>query len=227
MTDLRVQTRAASGASAADTALPRVVRNTYLLLSMVMAVAAVGAFIGLRSGLTWSMPMRLAFMVVFIGGPFAINAAKKGDMAIWLTFAWAGLVGFLLSPMIAAYLAIPGGAGIVMNALGGTAALFVGLSAVALTTRKDFGFLSSFLMAGVIVVLLGIVALLIFQTPMLSLLISGLAVLLMSGFILYDTSRMIHDGAANPVYITVSLFGSIVVLFSHLLNLFAFLSGDD
>ncbi|MFA7542491.1 MAG: Bax inhibitor-1 family protein, partial [Lysobacterales bacterium] len=147
--------------------------------------------------------------------------------AIWMTFAWAGLTGFLLSPMIAAYLSIPGGSAIVMNALGGTAALFVGLSAVALTTKKDFSFLSSFLMAGVIVVLLGIVALLFLQTPMLSLLISGLAVLLMSGFILYDTSRMIHDGAANPVYITVSLFANIVVLFSHLLNLFAMLSGDD
>lgn len=208
-------------------ALPSVVRNTYLLLSMVMAVAAAGALIGLRSGIPWSMGMWLVFMVVFIGGPFAINAAKKGDTAIWLTFAWAGLVGFLLSPMIARYLAIPGGSGIVMNALGGTAALFVGLSAVALTTKKDFSFLSSFLMAGVIVVLLGIVALLFLQTPMLALLISGLAVLLMSGFILYDTSRMIHDGAANPVYITVSLFGNIVVLFSHLLSLMSFFGGDD
>ncbi len=221
MSDQRILT------GTADTALPRVVRNTYLLLAMVMAVASVGAFIGLRSGLQWSMGMWLVFMVVFIGGPFAINAARKGDTAIWMTFAWAGLTGFLLSPMIAAYLSIEGGSAIVMNALGGTAALFVGLSAVALTTKKDFSFLSSFLMAGVIVVLLGIVALLFLQTPMLSLLISGLAVLLMSGFILYDTSRMIHDGAANPVYITVSLFANIVVLFSHLLNLFAMLSGDD
>lgn len=223
MTDLRTQTRVV----AATEALPRVVRNTYLLLAMVMAVAAVGAFIGLRSGIQWSLGMWLLFMVVFIGGPFAINAAKRGDAAIWLTFAWAGLVGFLFSPLIAAYLAIPGGASVVMNALAGTAVLFVGLSAVALMTRRDFSFLSSFLMAGVIVVLVGIVALLLFQIPMLSVVISGLAVLLMSGFILYDTSRMIHDGAANPVYITVSLFGNIVVLFSHLMNLFAFLGGDD
>lgn len=223
MNDPRVTSRPV----VATDALPSVVRSTYLLLAMVMAVAAVGAFIGLRTGIQWSLGMWLVFMVVFIGGPFAINAAKKGDTAIWLTFVWAGLVGFLLSPLIAAYLNIPGGSGIVMNALGGTAALFVGLSAVALTTRKDFSFLGSFLAAGVIVVLLGIVALLIFQTPMLAVMISGLAVLLMSGFILYDTSRMIHDGAANPVYITVSLFGNIVVLFSHLLNLFSFFGGDE
>jgi modulator of FtsH protease len=212
---------------AATGAVSSVVRNTYLLLSMVMAVAAIGAFIGLRSGIAWSMGMWLVFMVVFIGGPFAINAAKKGDTAIWLTFAWAGLVGFLLSPLIAAYLRIPGGSTIVMNALGGTAALFIGLSAVALSTKKDFSFLTSFLMAGLIVVLIAIVAQIFLQIPLLSLVISGVAVLLMSGFILYDTSRMIHDGNANPVYITVSLFANIVVLFSHLLNLMSFFGGDD
>lgn len=208
-------------------ALPRVVRSTYLLLAMVMAVATIGAFIGLRSGIQWSMGMWLVFMVVFIGGPFAINAARRGDAAIWMTFAWAGLVGFLLSPLVAAYLALPGGSSIVMNALGGTAALFVGLSAVALTTKKDFSFMFSFLAAGVIVVLLAIVANLFLQIPLLSLTISAVAVLLMSGFILYDTSRMIHDGAANPVYITVSLFANIVVLFTHLLNLMSFFGGDD
>ncbi|ANB16517.1 Bax inhibitor-1 family protein [Dokdonella koreensis] len=211
----------------AASAQPRIVRNTYLLLSIVMAVAAVGAFIGLQTGMRWSLGMWLLFMAVFIGGPFAINATKNGDTAIWLTFAWGGLVGFLLSPLVAAYLKLPGGPSIVFNALAGTAALFVGLSAYAVSSRRDFSFLGSFLVAGCIVVLLGIVALLFLQIPLLSLAISGLAVLLMSGFILYDTGRMIHDGAANPVHITVSLFGNIVVLFSHLLNLFSFFSGDD
>ena len=141
MSDQRILTGAASPA------LPRVVRHTYLLLAMVMAVACVGAFLGLRSGVQWSMGMWLLFMVVFIGGPFAINAAWKGDTAIWLTFVWAGLTGFLLSPMVALYLPSP----VVppsSRMRWGTAALFVGLSAVALTTRKDFSFLSSFLMAG-------------------------------------------------------------------------------
>lgn len=207
--------------------LPRVVRNTYLLLSIVMAVAAAGALIGLRAGVPLGLGMWIVFMVVFIGGPFAINAARNSDAAIWLTLAWAGLVGFLLSPLVAAYLALPGGAAIVFNALAGTAVLFVGLSAVAITTRKDFGFLRSFLMAGLIVALVGIVVLLFTQIPLLSLVISAMVVLLMSGFILYDTSRMIHDGESNAVFITVALFGNIVVLFTHLLNLMAIFSGED
>jgi modulator of FtsH protease len=207
--------------------LPRVVRNTYLLLSIVMAVAAAGALIGLRVGVPLGLGMWIVFMVVFIGGPFAINAARNSDAAIWLTLAWAGLVGFLLSPLVAAYLSLPGGASIVFNALAGTAVLFVGLSAVAITTRKDFGFLRSFLMAGLIVALVSIVVLLFVQIPLLSLVVSAMVVLLMSGFILYDTSRMIHDGEANAVFITVALFGNIVVLFTHVLNLMAIFSGED
>lgn len=203
------------------------VRNTYLLLSLVLAVAAVGAGIGLASGIQWGMGMWIALMVVFIGGPFLIGSVKNGQTAIWLTFAWAGLTGFLLSPMVAAYLSLPGGSGIVLNALATTAILFVALSAYAVISRRDFSFMGGFLLVGLIVVLLAIVANLFLQMPLLSVVISGAAVLLMCGLILYDTSRLVRDGMANPILIVVSLFANIAVLFSHLLNLFAFFSGDD
>ena len=203
------------------------VRNTFLLLSMVLGVAAVGAGVGLAMEIGWGIGMWLMLMVVFIGGPFAIGKARNGQAAIWMTFAWAGLVGFLLSPMVAAYLSLPGGSGIVLNALATTAVLFVALSGYAVMSRRDFSFLGGFLMAGLIVVLLAIVANLFLQIPLLSVTISAAAVLLMCALILFDVSRLIHDGAASAIMITVSLFANIVVLFSHLLNLFAFLSGDD
>lgn len=205
----------------------RVLRQTYTLLGMVMAVAAVGAGIGLAVGMTWSIGMWVAFMVVFIGGPFLINKRRDSQSSIGITMVWGGLVGFLLSGMIAAYLSIPGGTAIVFNALATTALIFFALSAYAVTSKKDFSFLTGFMLVGVVVVLIGIVANIFLQLPMLSLLISGAAVLLMCAFILWDTSRMVNGGETNPVVITVSLFGSIVVLFSHLLNLFAMLSGDD
>lgn len=213
----------------ADRAQPvsRIVRQTYTLLGIVMAVAAAGAGAGLAVGLGWSLAMWLLFMVVFIGGPFAIERAKTGDGAIWLTIAWAGLVGFLLSPMVGHYLALPGGPAIVLNALGATAVLFFALSGYALVSKKDFSFLAGFLFVGLVVVLFAIVASLFLQVPAFSLAISGAAVLLMCGMILFDTSRMIHDGASNCVTITVSLFANLTVLFSHLLRIFAFLGGDD
>jgi len=223
MSETRVATRPAVQA----VSLNRTLRNTYLLLSVALGLAAVGAGIGLALNLGWSLGMWLLFMAVFIGGPFAINAAKSGQAAIWLTFAWAGAVGFLLSPLVAAYLSLPGGGSIVFNALATTAILFVALSAYAVLSRRDFSFMGGFLFAGLIVVLLAIVANIFLAIPMLSLTISAVAVLLMCGLILFDTSRMIHAGETNPVFMVVSLFASITVLFSHLLNLFAFLSGDD
>lgn len=202
------------------------VRNTFLLLSLVLGVAAAGAGVGLASGIGWGIGMWLVFMVAFIGGPFLI-ARLKGQAAIWTTFAWAGLVGFLLSPMIAGYLSLPGGPSIVFNALAATAVLFVALAGYAVVSRRDFSFMGGFIMVGLVVVLLAIVANIFLQIPILSLTISAAAVLLMCALILYDVSRLIHDRAASALMITVSLFADIVVLFSHLLNLFAAFSGDD
>ncbi len=204
-----------------------VVRQTYTLLGIVMAFAAAGAGLGLSLGIGWGIGMWLLFMLVFIGGPFAIARIRNGQTAILTTIAWGGLTGFLLSPLVGAYLALPGGSGIVFNALAATAATFFGLSAYALISRKDFSFLGGFLAVGLIVVLLAIVANLFLAIPALSLTISAVAVMLISGMILYDTSRMIHDGESNCVNITVSQFANITVLFTHLLNLLAFASGDD
>ena len=205
----------------------RTVRQTYQLLAMTMAVGAVGAGIGLSMNIGWNMGMWILFMAVFIGGPFLIHRQRESQASIGLCLGWAGLVGFLFSPMLAAYLAMPGGSAIVMNALTATAVLFGGLSLYALSSKRDFSFMGGFLFAGLLVVLLAIVANIFLQIPMLSLVISAAAVLLMSGLILFDTSRMINGGETNPVMITVSLFANLVVLFSHLLNLFTALSGDD
>jgi modulator of FtsH protease len=205
----------------------RTVRQTYQLLTMVMAIAAAGAGVGLAMNIGWSIGMWVLFMVVFIGGPFLLHAKRESQASIGLCLAWAGLVGFLLSPLVNAYLSIPGGSNVVLNALVATAVLFGGLSLYALSSRRDFSFMGGFLFAGVLVLLLAIVANLFLQIPALSLAISAAAVLLMCGLILFDTSRMVNGGETNPVMITVSLFANIVVLFTHLLNLFSALSGED
>lgn len=209
-----------------DDATGRLLRNTFVLLSMVLAVAGAGAFVGLGANIQWGMGMWVLFMVAFIGGPFLI-ARIPGNAAIGVTFAWAALIGFLMSPLVNAYLSMPGGTGIVMNALVGTAVIFVALAGYAAVSRKDFSFLGGFLMTGLLVVLVAIIANIFLQMPLLSLMISGAAVLLMSGLILFDVSRLIREGPSSALMVVVSLFGNIVVLFSHLLNLSSLLGGDD
>jgi modulator of FtsH protease len=205
----------------------RLVRQTYTLLGIIVAVAAAGAGIGLAVGLKPSLVTAIALMVVFIGGPFLLDRIKNGDTAIYAAIGWAGLTGFLLSAVVGGYLKMPGGNMIVLNALATTAIVFFTLSAYALVTRKDFSFMGGFLAVGCVVVFIAAIANIFFAMPMLSLVISGASVLLMSGFILYDTSRMIHDGEANCVNIAVSQFVNITILFMHLLRLYSFFAGDD
>jgi len=217
----------AASANVAVGASNTLIRNTFILLSLVLGTAAIGAGVGLGLQIPLGMGMWLVFMAVFIGGPFLLSRIENGQTQIGLTFAWAFAVGLLFSPLVGAYLSFPGGNAIVLNALVTTAVLFSALAGYAVVSRKDFSFMGGFLVAGIIVVLIAMVADFFMQIPMLSLVISTAAVLLMCGCILWETSRLIHEPGANPVMITVGLFSSIVVLFSHLLNLFSALSGDD
>ncbi len=105
--------------------------------------------------------------------------------------------------------------------------MFLGLSAYALTTRKDFSFMGGFLMVGMLVAFLGMLAAWLFTMPMMSLAVSGMFILVMGGFILYQTSAMIHGGETNYIIATVGLYVSIYNLFLSLLQIIAAFNGDD
>jgi modulator of FtsH protease len=203
----------------------QVIRNTYLLLSLTLAFSAAMAFTAMAIN---APPVHWILMIaVLIGGPFAIHAARNSIWGLVLTFAFTGLLGFFLGPILSLYLGLPNGPQIVGNAFGTTAVAFVALSGYALTTRKDFSFMGGFIMVGLILALVAIVANIFLAIPALSLTISAAVVLLLSAAILYDTSRMIHDREANYIVMTVSLYANLYVMFLHLLNLFHALSGDS
>jgi len=203
----------------------KVIRQTYMLLSVPLAFSAVMAFVAMAVGapaVHW-----LVLLAVLIGGPFAIHAARNSALGLVLTFAFTGVLGFFLGPILSMYLGLPNGPQIVGNAFTATAVAFVALSGYALATKKDFSFLGGFLVVGLIVALLAIVANLFLAIPALSLTISAAVVLLLSAAILFDTSRMIHDPEANYIMMTVSLYANLYVMFLHLLNLFHAFMGDN
>lgn len=149
---------------------------------------------------------------------FVIHRKQNSTMAIPLTFLFTGLMGGALGPIVAAYLAV--GAGyIVFQALSGTAIIFLTLSAYALISKRDFSYLGGFLMIGLIVALVAIIANILLAIPALSLAISAAIILIMSGFILYDTGNIIHGGETNYVMATVSLYLNIYNLFVNLLSI--------
>ena len=136
-------------------------------------------------------------------------------------------MGYTLGPIVSHYLGLPNGGQTVMTAMAGTGAIFVGLSGYALSTRKDFSFMGGFLLVGILVAFLAGIGAAIFAIPTLSLAVSAMFILLMSGLILYETSNIIHGGETNYVMATVSLFVSIFNLFTSLLQLLGFMNGDD
>ncbi len=203
----------------------RVIRNTYTLLSMTLLFAAAAA--GLSMALKLPHPGILITLVGYFGLLFAITKFRDSGLGVGLVFALTGFMGYTLGPIISHYLSLPNGGQTVMMAMGGTAAIFLGLSGYALTTRKDFSFMGGFLMVGILLAFLAGLAAIFFEIPALSLTVSATFVMLMSGLILYETSNIIHGGETNYVMATVSLFVSIFNLFTSLLHLLGVANSSD
>ena len=204
----------------------KLIRNTYTMLSMTLVFSAIMAGVStylVMPPMTYLMAIGGALVMIW----FVLPKAARSANGIWVVFAITGLLGFGLGPLLNMYLSLPNGPQIVGVALGGTGAIFLGLSGYALTTRKDFSFLGGFLFVGFIVVLLAALANIFLQIPALSLTISAAVILIMSGFILYDTGRMVRGGETNYLLATVSLYLSMFNIFIHLLHLLGFAGGDD
>lgn len=224
MSDRLTQATATSVPGISDSAR-QVLRNTYLLLSMTLFFSAAMTTVAVSVG---AAPMHwLLTLGGMIGLLFALQAMRNSIWALPLVFAFTGFMGWSLGPMISYYLQTPAGASIVGNALFGTATVFLSLSAYVLTTKKDFSFMGGFLFTGLIVALLASIALIFFQSPLMSLVVSAMLVMLAAGYILFDTSRIIHGGETNYVMATVALYVDIYMLFTNLLAIMGVFSGDE
>ncbi len=202
----------------------KVIRNTYTLLSMTLFFSALCAV----ATMALQVSQGAGFLMI-IGGfimTFVVRATANSAKGLIAVFIFAGLMGGSLGPVISVYtVAYTNGSAIVAQALGGTALIFLSLSGYALTTGKNFNFIGGFLFTGMIVALVAMIANIFLQIPALSLAISSAVILLMSGFILFDTSRIINGGERNYIMATISLYLSIFNIFIHLLHLLAALSG--
>ena len=219
-------TVARRGSSEAVFATNRVIRNTYILLSMTLLFSALTAGLSMA----YNMPHPGLFMTLagYFGLLFLVQALRNSVWGIAGVFALTGFMGLTLGPILNLYVShFANGTQLVMTALGGTGAIFVGLSTYALTTRKDFSFMGGFIFTGILVGFLAGIGAAIFALPTLSLVVSGMFVLLMSGLILYQTSAMIHGGERNYILATVTLYVSIYNLFTSLLHLLAMFSGRE
>jgi modulator of FtsH protease len=203
----------------------KVIRNTYSLLSMTLLFS--GMMAGISMALNLPHPGLLLTLVGYFGLLFATAKFRNSALGLLFVFALTGFMGYTLGPILNSYLSLSNGGQIVMTAMAGTGAIFLGLSGYALMTRKDFSYLGGFLMVGILVAFLAGLAAIFFQMPALSLAVSSIFILLMAGLILYETSNIIHGGETNYIMATVSLYVAIFNLFTSLLHLLGFMNGEE
>jgi modulator of FtsH protease len=203
----------------------KVLRNTYLLLGATLAFSALTAGVSMALNIPHFGLLSLIPYFILL---FAVSKTQNSSWGIFWTFALTGYLGLTLGPILNAYLKfLPNGSQIIMTALGTTAAAFVGLSAYAVSTKKDFSFMGGFLMVGAIgAFVLGLIAVL-FNLSTLSLVVSGMFVVVSGGLMLWQTSQIIHGGETNYISATVTLYVSIYNMFLSLLHILGVASSDD
>lgn len=196
----------------------RVLRNTYALLALTLLFSAAVA----TASLTLSLPAPgiVLTLVGYFGLLYGIHRLQNSAWALALVFALTGFMGYTLGPLLAHTLALPGGSQSIALALGVTGVTFLALSGFVLLTRRDFSFMGGFLFVGMVVALIAGLAAVWLEIPALGLAVSAGVALLSAGLILFETSRIVHGGETNYVLATVSLYVSILNLFTSLLSLF-------
>ncbi|MBQ4812955.1 BAX inhibitor protein [Pseudoalteromonas luteoviolacea] len=202
----------------------KVLKSTYFLLAMTLAFSAITAAISM----TMALP-RFTGMIcslVAMGLIFVIHKKANSSSAIGLVFLFTGILGFGLGPLLNAYLNLPNGGLLIAQALGSTALIFFGLSAYALTTKKDFSFMGGFLTIGILVTLVISIVNIFIGSPIVFIAINAVIVLLMSGVILFETSRIVNGGETNYILATVGLYVAIYNMFTSILMLLG-MSNDD
>lgn len=208
----------------------KVLRNTYLLLGLSLVPTVIGALVGMSMSFAFMaehpIMYSLGAFAVMMGMFFGISSARNSGLGVVLLLALTGFMGLMLGPVLQVALGLKNGGEIVGLAAGGTAAIFLVLAGIASTGKRDFSFLGKFLMVGIVLLILASLANLFFQIPALALTLSAVAVLLFSGFILFDVNRVVNGGETNYVMATLAIYLDIYNLFINLLQLLMALMGQ-
>ncbi|MGL5286831.1 modulator of FtsH protease [Aeromonas sp. RU39B] len=194
----------------------KVLRNTYLLLSLTLGFSAIVA--GVSAMLALPAPHWIVLLVGVYGLMFLTEKNRNNSMGLVFTFLFTGFLGYTLGPIINLFLR-NGGGDIVLTAIGGTALTFFALSAYALTTKRDLSFIGGMLFVGFWVLLVAMIANIFLQMPALHLALSAMFMLFSSGAILLTTQQIIRGGETNYISATISLYISIYNIFVSLLTL--------
>lgn len=229
--ELRTATTYSAGTSDIAVQQNKVLRNTYLLLAISLIPTVIGAVVGtnfinfsfMRASPIMSM---LVMLAVFYGWIFAIEKNRDSTLGVGLLLGFTAFLGLMLAPLLQTVLSLRNGGQLVMMASGGTAAVFFVLSGIAATTKRDFSFLGKFMTVGFVVIMLAVLANIFLQSPVVQLALCGAFIIFSSAIILWQINSIVRGGETNYVSATLTLYVSLYNIFSSLLQILGFTSGD-
>ena len=208
----------------------RVLRNTYALLAISMIPTVLGAMVGIQLKFSFLAGSPFIAFMIFLGVAWGfmwgIERTKNSGMGVALLLGFTFFMGLMLSRILQVALGLANGGTLIAMAAAGTGAIFFALAGVASTTKRDFSNIGKFLFAGVILLLVAMVANIFFQIPALALAISAIAVVIFSAYILYDINRIVHGGEDNYITATLAVYLDIYNIFVSLLQLLMALTGE-
>lgn len=197
-----------------------VLKNTFLLLAATFAFSALMA----GAAMALALPVMNPWITigVYLAILFLLHFNVNNGFGVLLTFALTGWLGFTLGPILSAIIAVK--PMVVFSAFVMATIMFVGLSAYAITSKRDFSFMGGFLTIGILVAFVAGLIALFFEITVLSLIVSAAFVVLSGGMILWQVSDIVNGGETNYVVATVTLFASFYNIFVSLMNLLGYSS---
>ena len=201
----------------------KVLRSTYALLAMTLLWSAVTASAAVALG---APHLGFITLLVFFGLLFMVHKTANSVWGLVWTFALTGFLGFSLAPLLSAVLGMANGGMLIAQSLGITAVAFFGLSIYTVATKRDFSFLTGFLIVGVIVILASWIVSIFYWTTLMSQVLAGICILFGAALILWETSAVVRGEETNYIRATVGIYVALYNIFSSVLLLFG-LGGDD
>lgn len=208
----------------------RVLRNTYMLLALSMVPTVIGAIIGVQMKFTFFAGSPFIGFLVFLGIAFgffyAIEKTKNSPMGVVLLLAFTFFMGLILSRLLGSVLAFSNGGSLIALAFGGTSIIFFAMATLAGTIKRDLSGMGKFLFVGVIVLLLAAAANIFLQIPALMIVVSVVAIVIFSAYMLYDINRVITGGETNYITATLAIYLDVYNVFANLLALLGIFGGE-
>ncbi|MCF6339782.1 MAG: Bax inhibitor-1/YccA family protein [Sulfurimonas sp.] len=223
----RENTSAYTNNTRSDTQIISFVKETYKLFAASMMAGAVGAYVGVPIAGTISayfIPLFILEIGLLIGLFFV---KRKPGINLVVMFSFVFMTGLMLAPLLAKTLGMSGGGAIIGNAFAMTSLIFGAMSFYAIKTTKDFSGYGKPLMIALVVIIIFSVINMFMGSPLMSIIISGVVVLLFSILVVYDTQNIIKGAYETPIDGAIALYLDFLNIFTALLHLFGIFKGDD